>query len=189
MLEGLANPDRAGDDIVSRIRAGDRAALEVVFRQHYAALCAFVAGLVRSPETAEELVQDAFATIWAQRERLDVRESLRAYLYGACRNRALNVLERGRRERHWADQEGRALDQPPSTPEAEAHLERADVIAAVQRAVAQLPDRARLAIELRWRHSLAYAEIAEVMGISVKSVENTLSRAMRALREELEGTR
>src|SRR5687767_5400857 len=79
------------DDVVARVRAGDTRALELLFREHYAALCEFSVRYVRQPSLAEELVQDVFADLWARRERWYVHGSVCAYLFAAVRNRALNL--------------------------------------------------------------------------------------------------
>ena len=183
---GHADANDIDADVVRRVRAGDSAELERIFRAHYAPLCDFVHRYVRSRETAEELVQDVFFNIWTNRDRWEVRETLTAYLYGAARNRALNHLRHERTARRW---EERAVDQSgepaavSQTPDALDHLEFEEATATLQRAIAALPERARAVVVLRWQHQLRYAEIAEAMGISVKGVENQLARAKKALRE------
>src|SRR5690606_15897377 len=69
----------------------------------YAPLCAFARGFVRSPQAAEELVEDLFLKLWTDRERLDVRGSVASYLYVAVRHRAMNHLTRLWLERKHAE--------------------------------------------------------------------------------------
>jgi RNA polymerase sigma-70 factor (ECF subfamily) len=181
--------------LAAAITAGDERALESLFRAHYGALCSFVHGLVASRETAEELVQTVFLNVWTKREALDVRESMRAYLFGAARNLAINHLERARLERRWAQGAGAAGDAAAAdaalmsspAPGPDVALESSETARVVQRAIAGLSERAQLAVRLRWEHQLSYAEIAEVMGISVKGVEVQLARAREVLRGVLEG--
>ena len=183
----IPSPADDGDALVEAVRAGDEHAFERVFRGHYGSLCAFAITFVRSPETAEEIVQNVFLNIWMNRERWQVRGSLRAYLFGAVRNQALNHLKRGRLERAWAESaatEG-VLELHGSTPDPAMAVEGEEMEDAVRGAIDRLPPRARMAVQLRWEGELKYAEIAEVMGISVKGVENQLSRAMEALRRLL----
>jgi RNA polymerase sigma-70 factor (ECF subfamily) len=173
-------------DIGARIRGGDEGAFERLFRAHYVELCEFANRLVAAPDIAEELVQGVFARLWRDRERLEIRTSIRAYLYTAVRNTALNHLDRGRTERRHLelvrDAGTEAMD---PEPDASSRLEAAETIAEVRRAIRRLPPRCREAVVLRWQHGLRHAEIAEVMGISIKGVENQLTRGMRALREVL----
>ena len=175
-------------DTVRLVRGADRAAFERMFRAHYVPLCDFVDRYVRSRETAEELVQDVFFNVWTSRDRWEVRDSIKAYLYGAARNRALNHLRHERTARRWEERvvaEDATSTVRPSPSNSLDRLESDEAAATLRRAIAALPERARAVVILRWQHQLSYAEIAGAMGISVKGVENQLARAMKALREGL----
>lgn len=175
------------DPNAARVRAGDAGALEALFRAHYAALCEFAARYVRQDALAEELVQDLFADLWARRADWQLRGSVRAYLFGAVRNRALNLRKRQALERDWEQDEShdevRALHAVPQS--ADDAVERADLQARLQAAIEALPERCRLVMHLRWREQMRHAEIASVMGISVKGVEVQLARGLRTLRARL----
>ncbi|HJU66100.1 MAG TPA: RNA polymerase sigma-70 factor [Gemmatimonadaceae bacterium] len=173
--------------LVERIRAGDDGAFEAMFRDYYERLCLFTTGLVRSPETAEEIVQEVFLNIWTNRHGWQVRSGIAAYLYGAARNRALNHLQHLKVERLHEERTVREAQafHAPGVPAADDVLLRQQTAEAVRAAIEQLPERARLAVTLRWQHQLRHAEIAEVMGISVKGVENQLARALVMLRRHL----
>jgi RNA polymerase sigma-70 factor (ECF subfamily) len=181
---GTADPADAPDALVARVRAGDERALEALFRTHYSALCDFATRYVRQDTLAEELVQDLFGDLWARRQSWHVRGSVRAYLFAAVRNRALNLRKREAVERDWKHDEAiadvRELHQPPEL--ADEALERADLRARLDAALESLPERCRLVMHLRWREQMRHAEIASVMGISVKGVEIQLSRGLRAIR-------
>ena len=172
-------------DLVARIRGGDARAFEELFRREYPALCRFADRYVRDGPASEDLVQDLFASVWANRMRLDVRGSLRAYLFTAVRNRALNVRKHTLVEREWARDESapevRALHRPPRRPD--DLLDEAERNARVRAALAQLPERCRLVLQLRWHEQLSHADIASIMGISIKGVEIQLSRGLRTLRD------
>jgi len=175
-------PDRTW---VARIRAGDAEALDSVFRSYYAELCAFAYRYVRSRAQAEDLVHDVFAQLWAEREQWQVRDSLKAYLYGAVRNRAISTLRRQMVERRWEDRVHASHQAAPAHVEnpAQARLEREDLARVVQQVLAGLPERCRMAVTLRWQRQLSYGEIAETMGISINTVEVYITRACRAVRE------
>jgi len=171
-------------DLVDRIRAGDGGAFEALFRAHYGPLCGFATRYVRDPALAEELVQDLFADLWAKRRAWEPRTSVRAYLFAAVRNRALNLRARQAVESDWLDRETvaevRTLHHEP--PPADEVLASAELHARLDAALESLPERCRLVMRLRWREQLGYAEIAEIMGISAKGVENQLSRGLKMLR-------
>jgi RNA polymerase sigma-70 factor (ECF subfamily) len=178
-------PPREDRDRAERIRRGDAGAFEALFREHHAGLCRFAEGYVRDSAIAEELVQDVFFELWRGRAGWELRATVRAYLFGAVRNRALNHLKRASRERGWLARLGREADPSDPSPAPDRAAAESEAAAAVARAVSRLPERARMVVELRWRHGLRHGEIAEVMGISVKGVENQLGRALKALRATL----
>ena len=169
---------------IARIRAGDADALGRVFRSYYAELCSFAYRYTRSRALAEDLVHDVFAQIWAERERWQVRDNLKAYLYGAVRNRAISSLRRQIVERRWEERAHAAHDAAPthSVNGAEGELIRQDLARLIEDVVAGLPERCRVAVTLRWQRGMSYAEIAETMGIAVKTVEVYIVRACRELR-------
>ena len=187
-MRHLPGRDPSATDLARRIRDGDAAALETLFHEHYAALCRFANRYLHDRAAAEDLVQDVFASIWAGRLRLDVRGSLRSYLFAAVRNRALNVRKHQLVERDWELDEAipdvRALHRAPPRPDDLLDdVERHDRLRA---ALEALPERCRLVMQLRWEEQLTHAEIAEALGITVKGVERQLARGLRALRDRAE---
>jgi RNA polymerase sigma-70 factor (ECF subfamily) len=174
-------------DLVARVRAGDERAFESLFREHYGALCGFATRYAPSAAVAEELVQDLFADLWVRRVSWEPTTSVRAYLFAAVRNRALNLRKRESLERDWASDE--ALSELPTLHRplagADEALEAEELTRRLDAALESLPERCRLVMRLRWREQLSYAEIAHVMGISTKGVENQLARGLKMLREVL----
>jgi hypothetical protein len=88
-----ASPESA---LLERIRSGDEAAFEHLFRSYYQPLCDFAMSYVRSRETAEELVQTVFLRLWEKRESLRPATGVAAYLFAACRNGSLDHLKHRR---------------------------------------------------------------------------------------------
>jgi RNA polymerase sigma-70 factor (ECF subfamily) len=184
-------PDSSRDslaELARRVRGGDVAAFEGLFRALHAPLCEVVDCYVRSQAVAEEIVQDLLFVVWMQRERLPADASVRAYLFAAARNRALHHLRHAAVVRHWA----RRVDSRPdvagiaaSGPLPDVALEARERAAALRRAIDQLPPRARLALVLQREHEMTQAEVAVAMGISVKGVEKLLATAKQRLRERL----
>lgn len=169
-------------DLLARLRQGDSGAFDQLFREHYAALVAHAARLLHERATAEDLVQEVMLELWRRRAALTRDESLRAYLYRATRNRALNHLRHQRVERRLAPYAAAPAAQEPAAP---AQLAEAEIDAAVRAAVASLPARCREVFELSRGEGLRYAEIAQVLGISVKTVEAQMGKALRVLRDRL----
>ena len=166
----------------------DDRAFEALFREHYAALASFALRYLRDRALAEEIVQDLFADLWPRRATWELRAgNTRAYLLAAVRNRALNLRKRQVVERDWEQYEASpdVRELHPRPARADQVLEAAQLEQQVQTALESLPERCRLVMHLRWREQLSYEEIAEVMGISMKGVENQLGRGLRGLRERL----
>jgi RNA polymerase sigma-70 factor (ECF subfamily) len=174
--------------LVARVRAGDEAAFDALFRAYYRPLCAFLAGYVESLAVAEDLAQDTLARVWEGRTVWHVRVSVRSYLYALARHRALSWLKHQRvveRVEAQALREGRAVAMGEHGGATDARVVAGDMAAAVERVLSELPDGARRAFSLRRDHELSYAEIAEAMGLSVKRVEALLTQAHKALRAAL----
>jgi RNA polymerase sigma-70 factor (ECF subfamily) len=169
-------------ELLERLRAGNEDAFDAIFRAHYPPLVGLAEGMLRSRAVAEEIAQDVMLELWRRRESLGVEESLRAYLFRATRNRALNHLRHGRVERRG---EPEAVGATVDEPTAPAALVEQEIQVALRGAVSDLPDRCREVFELSRVHGLRYVEIAAALGISVKTVEAQMGKALRLLRERL----
>lgn len=175
-------------DYLSRIRLGDASAFESLFHAYYPALCDFVWSYVRSRDVAEELVQSVFLWIWEHRATWEPTGGVRAYLFAGCRNQALGVLKHERvvsRIARRAIQEGIPLGIAEARLAPDEELQAAQLRDAFREAIDLLPERRRLTVILRWQQQMSHAEIARVMGISVKTVEVQLGRALAFFRKRL----
>jgi RNA polymerase sigma-70 factor (ECF subfamily) len=170
-----------GPEWIERIRSGDEAAFETLFRALAPGLCALVTRYVKSRQVAEELVQDLFFDMWTRRAELVVEQSLTSYLFAAARNRALNSLKRDQRAARWAAAAAAADDVDPAAPDESALLDALEL----QDAIEHLPARCRLIFTLNRQQDMTYGEIAAALGLSVKTVETQMGRALRSLRERL----
>jgi len=169
-------------ELLDRLRRGDEAAYETIFRQWYAPLVAATTALLRDSGPAEEVVQDVMLELWRRRESLTLEQSLRAYLFQATRNRALNHLRRLRVETRG---EPTIIAGMPTPAPADTEVREAELRVAIQAAIASLPDRCREVFELSRVQGLKYSEIATALGISVKTVEAQMGKALRVMREQL----
>jgi RNA polymerase sigma-70 factor (ECF subfamily) len=190
---GISQPTGAGNtDLenvwIARARSGDVGAFESIFRSYYERLCLFAEGYVDSRDQAEDLVADVFVRMWQGREKCFGCESIRSYLYVSVRNQAMKlhrhrkVVDRLRQRIHAG---GPVPGMSSSRDDPAANTAANELARAVERAVASLPERSRQTYLLHRQHGMSYAEIADVMEISVKTVENHLARAVAALRRTL----
>jgi RNA polymerase sigma-70 factor, ECF subfamily len=172
---------------LARLRTGDERAFESLFRAHVSALCTFAFSYVRSRETAEEVVQDLFCWIWEQRFTIEMPHGVRAWLFFAVRNRSLNAVRNSRAELSIHERLSRdARAKPPVAPP-DAELLGSDLAAAVARVVQAMPPRCREVYTLVREQHLSHAEASRVLGISTKTVEVHMTRALAILRAELAG--
>ncbi|MBM4189004.1 MAG: RNA polymerase sigma-70 factor [Gemmatimonadetes bacterium] len=172
---------------VDRLRAGDRDAFEIVFRAYYPKLADYANGLVRSRDAAEDVVQEVFVALWTQRDRLTSPDNLVGYLYRAVRNRSLNQIRHRRMVTDW--QARQAAEDPAVAPAADRETENTETGVAVKAAVAKLSPRCREVFELSRDRGLTYPEIAATLGISIKTVETLMGRALKSIRERLSAFR
>jgi RNA polymerase sigma-70 factor, ECF subfamily len=194
----------SGNDsaLVARIRAGDQVAYEALFRTHYDALWRFAYQQVGSAEVAREIVQDVFFALWRKRDEWEVASSVTGWLYGAVRHHALRHRRNERTIVRLTDRAARAAiaDSPESAGDdalgvamgagardAHAALEERELDEAVERAVAALPERRRLAMTLRWKHDLPAPEIASLLGTTPQAVRHLLMRAREEVAALLKG--
>ena len=162
---------------------GPSEAWESAFQAHYVDLCEYVLRLVGSAEATEDIVQDLFLHLWDTRGSRDRVRLSRPYLYVAARNRALKHLRHRRVVKAWIDRASREAAPASDTPE-ELYL-RGELDDAVQRAIAELPNRCREIFVLRRRDQLGYHEIAARLGVSLGTVKSQVWRATVLLREKL----
>lgn len=168
--------------LLRRLKAGDEEAFDALFRAHYPTLVGVAEVITRDRMVGEEIAQDVMLELWRRRDSLVIAESARAYLVRATRNRALNHI-RHDRVRKTAEPHLQAA----ATPVAEAHEGAAEheLSEAITAAYNDLPPRCREVFELSRVHGLKYSEIASTLGISVKTVETQMGRALKTMRERL----
>jgi len=166
--------------IVQRVRAGDADAFRALMEGHFGRAARFAYTFVRERDAAEDIAQDVFARIWESRTNWTLQVSVRAYVLGAVRNRALDVIKHRRVEaRHMAaDPDVRDGVDPVGS----VRLERLAELRLLQIAVAELPERRRIALSLRYEHELSHAEVGAALGVSAKAAKELILRTLDALR-------
>src|SRR5437899_7397144 len=169
---------------VDRIRAGDVEAFEALYRAYWQRLYVFAFRYGHVKEDAEEVVQDVFFRIWRGRADWVPLGAVRNYLYLAVRNAARDRLERAAVARRWGGRVGR-VGQVATAPEIQSDLEAAELVATVERALAELPPKRSAGCKLRRFEGLSYAQIADRLGICENTVETQLARGLKSLRDQI----
>ena len=178
----MESDDATERQLQGRIKAGDESAFDIVFRAHYPHLVRLAESIIRDRAAGEEIAQEVMAELWRRKETLQLEQTCRADLLRATRNRALNHVRHERivqREQTLAASEARTSP-PPDHETLGGELERA-----IARALAALPENCREVFEMSRSQGLRYSEIAQVLDISVKTVEKRMGQALAELRKSL----
>jgi RNA polymerase sigma-70 factor (ECF subfamily) len=178
-----AERDQPDDrELLARLRARDQGAFDAIFRAHYAVLVGLGESMLQSRAAAEDVVQEVMLELWRRREEVMIQESLRAYLVRSTRNRALNQIRHANVQRKAEPELAR--DEAVSATGA-SQVVAHELREAIAAAIAELPPACREVFMLSRAQGLRYAEIAATLGISVKTVESQMGKALRHMRSRL----
>ncbi|GAA4317383.1 RNA polymerase sigma-70 factor [Compostibacter hankyongensis] len=159
------------------------AAFEQVFKAHFKALHAYAFSILKDGDTAEEIVQQVFYRLWEGAGRLSIQGSVSAYLYRAVYHESLNYLKHQKvKATHATHVRHHAAQHTENTAGGARLRELEEKLA---RALAELPEQCRTIFQMSRFEELRYREIAGKLGISVKTVENQMGKALRLLRLKL----
>ncbi len=163
-----------------RLKHSDREAFESIFRHFREDLLRYVSSIVADDHVAHDLVQDVFVALWGLRETLIPSKSLRAYLFRMARNRAYRHLrdERTHARKHAEIRSETASDAPGIETDHDAEV----LTKKLHQWIEALPNRQREALTLSRFHNLSHQEIAAVMEISPRTVNNHIVRALEQLK-------
>lgn len=166
-----------------RSAIADIASFEHLFKSNYGKLCAYANLFLNDAAAAEDIVQEVFFKLWKNREEVEIQTTLKSYLFRAVRNGCMNLIEHIRvrdsykivNEEDIKDVESRYIDEAIVT-----ELEQR-----IRETIGQLPTERRKIFIMSRFDGLKYREIADQLGISVKTVENQMYQALKYLRENL----
>ena len=165
------------------LKAGDLTAFEMLFRTYYQPLCNYAFTFVQDRDEAEEIVQSTFLNIWEKRESLSIHTGVKPYLYAMVRNACLNVLKHEKIKQQHAAMEMAVAER--STESVARTVMASELETKIYQAMDRLPEQCRLIFKLSRFEELKYAEIAQQLHISIKTVENQMGKALRIMREQL----
>ena len=154
---------------------------EIIFKQYYQGLCNYANMFLKDMDNAEEIVQNIFVKLWEKKDELKLDTSLKSYLYKAVYNAALNEIK------HQKIKDNYVLMQTNTEPTIEplSHHHLKELEKNIEKALMNLPEQCRLIFKMSRFEDLKYREIANVLNISPKTVENQMGKALRLMRENL----
>ena len=171
--------------IVGNSKSDDELAFELLFRRYYVRLVGFANKFISNTAESEEIVQEVFLNIWKKRDQLQLNNEIRPYLFKSVQNLCFNFIEHRKVvDNYYSVIEVVYKNQAEDFNTYESVLfgefqSRAEI------AIESLPEQCRQIFQMSRQHGLKYAEIAEKLGISVKTVETQMSRALSKLKTEL----
>ncbi len=174
----------APDPLFQLIQAGDQDALKQLFDREYLPVCHAIRRFVPDHNTVEDLAQEVFLRFWIKRESISIQSSLPAYLRRMAVNEALAYL---RRQRTFLNDDHFPTMTAPLTDDAEERYLHDELQHQLRQAIGELPPRCRTIFQLSRFEERSYKEIAQQLGISVKTVENQMGKALKHLRNRLAG--
>lgn len=167
------------NQLITGLRNGDKKVYEEIFDTYYEPLFNYCMSRIQNQEDAEEIVQDIFVKLWIKRNELNIAQSLRAYLYRMALNKIINYTEHHKVRRiHQAE----TLAMHSHLDNQVSVLQENEIQQIVFETVDRMPPKRRAVYELSRHEGLKYAEIAQQLDISIKTVEAHLSRALEQLR-------
>lgn len=172
------------EQLLKEIAKGDLTAYRVLFDYYFSDLCNFLNLYIHNRTFAEEIALEIFAYIWEKRETLEIKSSLKGFLFTSAKNRAISFFRR--EKQHLFSQldiedEFRELDLS-----SQDYLENKELKQLIDQAVDALPEKSRQIYKMAWEENQSHKEIAEQLGITPKTVENHVGIALRKLRSTLQ---
>lgn len=168
------------------IAKGDEAAFRKVFDLFFTPLFEFARSLVKSKEAATEITDAVFIRLWNNRANITGIENLKVYLYKAVKNASLNHLSR---KAHLSMQE--PFDDVDvhlkDVQSPEQLLITKELLGRIRDAVEQLPTRCKMVFKLVREDGLKYKEVADILNLSVKTIDAQMVIAINRIREQLKG--
>ncbi len=166
------------------------AAFNSLFDRYYAGLCVYSESFVGNKQVSEDLVQDVFVNIWMKRTELDFNETMGAYLYRAVHNASIQFLRHQKVKDRYSVQVKAKLDEAELIPFEWIVMdpdpaEENEIRTLYQQALEQLPVQTRDIFLLSREKGMKYSEIVELTGLSIKSIEYHISRALDVFRKVL----
>jgi RNA polymerase sigma-70 factor (family 1) len=169
------------EDLVSRIaNEDDHNAYKQLFQLYHSCLLQFAFSITHSREIAEEIVSDVFLKIWMKRKSLVKIHNKHLYLYVCTKNHSINRLVKEKKNKFFSLDEC-LVEIHSIYIDPEQLLITAEMVKKVQQAINQLPPRCQLIFKLIKEDELRYKDVAELLGLSIKTVENQMTIALRKM--------
>ncbi|MEI8225572.1 MAG: RNA polymerase sigma-70 factor [Bacteroidota bacterium] len=171
------------EELMQEIKADNMFAFDVLYKKYSKRLYKFGYSILKSPEEAENLTQDVFLNLWENRHKVKKDSSIKYYLFTIAYNSAISVIRKKTREHEFVEYL-KSLQEINEEP-VDMELEYNELTNKLDEIIKALPPRQKEVYLLHRVEGLKYNEIAERLYISVNTIENHMSRALKTIREKL----
>ena len=183
ILAGYGNLKVEQTAIVRSLMPTGETSFEHLFKMHFRGLHAYAFTILKDEAMAEEIVQNVFFKVWEKRELLEIETSPKAYLYKAVYHDCLNYLKHKKvKSAHAMHVVRHGSDKIENTS---GKLMMGELKEKIQSALNELPEQCRTIFQMSRFEGMKYQEIADVMGLSIKTVENQMGKALKLMRVKL----
>jgi RNA polymerase sigma-70 factor, ECF subfamily len=179
----IAQVEQRSTAIVRSLAPTGEAAFEQLFKMHFRGLHAYAITILKDEIMGEEIVQNVFYKFWEKREQLSIETSPKAYLYKAVYHDCLNYIKhqkvKSAHAMHVVRQSNDHVDN------ASGKVLQGELKERIHAAMNELPEQCRTIFQMSRFEGLKYQEIADEMGLSVKTIENQMGKALKLMRMKL----
>ena len=171
------------EELIQEIKADNMFAFDVLYNKYSKRLYKFGFSILKSPEESENLVQDVFLNLWENRHKVEKNSSIKSYIFTITYNSAISIIRKKARDLKFIEylKSLQVLNQEPVNVE----LEFNELTNKLDEIIEALPERQKEVYLLHKVQGLKYYEIAERLGISINTIENHMSRALKTIRKKL----
>lgn len=163
--------------IWKQIQQKDLNAFERYYKEHFRSFLLMACKYLRDSSVAEEVVNDVFMKLWEDGNKIAVDTSLKSYIYRAVINRCINIINKNKREAV----DRLDISQFPDSGYELRQMEENELKVKLYAAIDQLPDQCKRVFEMSRFEELKQQEIADKLGISIKTVKNHITIALKQL--------
>jgi len=175
-------PVNTDDKILKLLATDANAAFKLLFDKYYKYLCLVVYRMIPDRNLTEDIVQEVMHDFWKKHKTIEIKTSIKAYLHRSTINKTLNHI---RDKKMVYEDEAQMVALKSKTADIDELINVRELQNSINEAIETLPNRCRIIFSLSRFEELSYKEIAEKLAISVKTVENQISKALRILRKVL----
>lgn len=169
--------------LVQLMKSGSHNALSEIYNRYWGMLYAHCLKMLRDEAEAQDVVQDIFISLWSKADMLNLKENLSGYLYITARHKVLNVIRKRKNQDRFMDLFSTFITENDAP--VLAQITEKELALAIETEIHHLPEKMKVIFEYSRKDYLSHREIADILGISDKTVKKQVANAIKILRLKL----